>query len=82
MNRNEETQDKILRVVWPPNFLPPVETHEPLVALSLGNKVEVFHLQNIIDAHDGDGDLVLDRNQLNEGVITITDCHNEVFIHY
>lgn len=63
------------RVVWAPNLLLPIDAHETMIGLSVGNHAETYNIQEILQKN-GAGTFL--KEDLRDGIIMISDCHDKV----
>ena len=75
ITRKEELPDLSSRVVWAPNLLLPVEGQETILALSTGSGVTILNIDLITKDH-GNEEVFLE--DIDDGVISMPDCHKEV----
>jgi len=68
----EEKRETSHRIIWAPSLLVPIDDHEPMVALSYGSKAEVFNIIKLLQNQDS---VVLDRSDIKEGIITVSNGH-------
>lgn len=66
---------KVCRVVWAPNLLLPVDSHETMIALSIDDSAVTYNISQIINTH-GAGKYM--KDDLSCGVISLPACHDKV----